>query len=123
MEYSVRMTKTTWAVAAGATLLWAGTVLATPTAQQKCEAAKNAAAASTRPAATAEKNLVLNGDSTKYATAVGKCDTTLAATWTKLEQAAVNKGTTCPSTGDEGAMQTFSPPMRTPWPPPCTRPL
>ena len=44
MEYSVRMTKTTWAVAAGATLLWAGTVLATPTAQQKCEAAKNAAA-------------------------------------------------------------------------------
>jgi hypothetical protein len=95
-------------VAACATLLCAGTALATSTPPQKCEAGKNDAAGKYAACLqTAEKNLVLNGDTTKYATAVAKCDATLATKWTKLEQAAVAKGTACPSTGDEAAMQTF----------------
>jgi len=54
----------------------------------------------------AESNLVLNGDATKYATAIARCDAALATKWTKLEQAAVAKGTSCPTSGDHGDIQT-----------------
>ncbi len=102
------MRKASLTVAACVALLWTAAALALPTAAQKCEAGKNLAAGKYAACLqTAQKNLVLNGDTTKYNTAVGKCDTTLAKTWTTLENAAVKKGTTCPSTGDETAMQTF----------------
>ncbi len=102
------MTKASVTVAACATVLWTEAALAIPTAQQKCEAGKNLAAGKYAACLqTAQKNLVLNGDTIKYNTAVGRCDATLAKTWTTLEAAAIKKGTTCPSTGDETAMQTF----------------
>jgi len=91
-------------------MLWVGTAWAVPTPppQQKCEAGKNYAAgkyAACRQ--TAEKKLVLTGDATRYTTAIAECDTLLSMKWQRLEAAATAKGTTCPSTGDEAAVQTF----------------
>jgi hypothetical protein len=60
-------------VAVCTTLLWAVAVLAKPTAQQKCEAGKNAAAGKYAACLEkAQKKFVLTGDVTKYGTAVDK---------------------------------------------------
>jgi hypothetical protein len=102
------MTKASLTVAACATLLWTGAALAIPTPQQKCEAGKNLAAGTYAACLQrAEKNLVLNGNATKYATAIARCDAALLAKWGRLEAAAVAKGTTCPSTGDAAVVEAF----------------
>jgi hypothetical protein len=82
-------------------LLWAGTALAKTTPQQTCEAGKDQQLGVYASCLQmADKNKVLTGDTTKYNTAVGKCDATLATNWAKLEK----KGS-CPTTGDESTVQ------------------
>ncbi len=100
------MRKIVFTVAASAALGWSSTAQAV-TAQQKCEAGKNNAVGKYAACRLkAEKNLVLNGDATKYAATIINCDAKLTKTWTNLEQAAIAAGTTCPSTGDLAAVQT-----------------
>jgi hypothetical protein len=76
--------------------------------ETRCEAGKNAAAgkyAFCRQ--NAEKGLVRTGDATKYTGALAKCDQKYAATWQKLEQAAIDAGGNCPTMDDATPMQTF----------------
>ncbi len=82
---------------AGALLLGAvGPVAAAPTAQQKCEAAKNKAAglyAGCRQ--KAEKGRALTGDLTKYGEAIFKCEDKFESLWQKAIESAAAKGETC----------------------------
>lgn len=86
-------------------LFSAATALAGPTAAEKCEAGKNDAAGRYFSCvAKAEKTLVTNGDMTKYAEAVAKCDDKYGDKWGDLETKAEGD---CPSSGDEASMQVF----------------
>ena len=46
-------------------------------------------------------------DTTKYDQLVGKCDEKLSTDWSKWESNATNAGGSCPTTGDEAAVQSF----------------
>lgn len=88
-----------------ATLLCAGTAFGNPTPQQKCEAGKNHLVGTyTACLQTAEHNFILKGaaGATKYATAIGKCATSLQTKWQKLENTAAGS---CLTTGDEATVQ------------------
>jgi hypothetical protein len=94
------------AAAACATLLWAGTALATATPAQKCQAAKNKAAGKYALCrGNAEATLAKTGDTTKYDEAITKCETKYQTAWQKAEQKAVDAGSTCTTTGDQAAVE------------------
>jgi hypothetical protein len=90
------------------TLAYAPLAPAAGTPEQKCEAGKNDAAGKYAACVSkAEKSFVTGGDAMKYAEALGKCEDKYGSSWAKLEQKAVDAATTCPSTGDETAIQDF----------------
>ena len=91
----MRTTIPTAAIAA--MLLAATTVLAGPTPEQKCQAAKNSAAgkyAACRQ--SAEKTRVSTGDVEKYDDAIAKCETRFHDAWQKAIDNATNAEATCP---------------------------
>ena len=66
------------------------------TVAQQCRAGKNkAAGAYAACRQSAEGKLATSGDAAKYATAIGKCQSKLTATWAKLEATAAGKGGAC----------------------------
>ncbi|HYC55243.1 MAG TPA: hypothetical protein VEL28_09955, partial [Candidatus Binatia bacterium] len=86
----------------------AATAQAQVTPEQSCEAGKTDATGKYAACVSkAEKTFVLKGDSDNLAGALAKCAAKFGSTWEKLEEKAVDKGTTCPSTGDEAAVQAF----------------
>src|SRR5262245_9938139 len=79
-----------------ATLLCAGSTLAGPTPEQKCQAAKTDAAGKYAACRQkAGKSLALTGDATKYGVAVTKCATKFGTTWQKAIDRATAAGVTC----------------------------
>lgn len=84
----------TGALVAG--LLYAATSFAAPTPEQKCQAAKNLAAGKYSACRQkAERALALNGDGTKYADAILKCEETFSNAWQKAIAQAGDAGATC----------------------------
>jgi len=84
------------AAAIAAMVLTATVALAGPTAEKKCEAAKNSAAgkyAACRQAA--RKGVVSTGDTAKYDAAIAKCETKFAEAWQKAIDSASSAGVTC----------------------------
>jgi hypothetical protein len=83
------------------TLAGIALVLATSGAQAadpvlQCQSAKNKAAGSYAACRQkAEANLANNGDTAKYATAIGKCASKFSDAWTKAETKAASKGVAC----------------------------
>lgn len=85
------------------------TAHAATTPEQLCEAGKNRAAANYIAClGKAEKTYVATGDATLYDTDLAKCESGYAAKWGRLERKAEAAGTTCPSTGDQAAIQNFA---------------
>ena len=83
---------------------WLSAASALQTPAQKCQAGKNAAAGRyAQCRETAQKNFILYGNATKYATAIGKCEAKQAKTWTTLES---RYGAACPTNGDQAGIQT-----------------
>jgi hypothetical protein len=79
------------------------------TPAQKCAAGKNLAAGKYAGCRhKAERSLLRSGDTTKYATAIAKCNAKLAEKWQKLEQAALEDGATCATSGDQAAISAFA---------------
>lgn len=78
--------------------LWTGIgSAAAPAPELSCQAGKNAAAgAYAQCQQTAQKNLALNGDTSKYNAAVAKCEAAFSKTWQALEAKAAKKGVDCP---------------------------
>ena len=69
---------------------------AAPAPEQTCQAGKNAAAGVyAQCQQTAQKNLALNGDTSKYNAAVAKCQAAFSRTWGSLEAKAAKKGGDC----------------------------
>jgi hypothetical protein len=94
--------------AAAAALLGGATMAPAATPEEKCQSGKNNTAGLYASClAKAEKVHVLTGDAMKYGAAVTKCETKYGLLWGKLEQKAVDAGTTCPSTGDQTDIQDF----------------
>jgi len=101
----MRSTENAQRVGAVATLLAAismvaasgSSALAAPTAEQKCEAAKNQAAGKYAACRQkAERGQVLTGDAIKYGEAIAKCEASFATSWQKAVDAATSAGATCP---------------------------
>ncbi|MBX3025135.1 DUF1566 domain-containing protein [bacterium] len=87
-------------IAVGSVLL-AGASLAQATPAQKCAAGKIAEAGSyAKCRAGAEKKRILTGDEARYQADLGKCVDKSSRHWASLEQGAVKRDGTCPSTGD-----------------------
>jgi hypothetical protein len=83
-----------------------GRAQAAPSPEQKCAGGKIAAAGKlTACLAKAEKKRLLTGDEAAYTEATGKCSDKFQGQWQKLEQAAANLETVCPSTGDQVAVE------------------
>ena len=79
-------------------------VQAAGTPEQLCQAAKNKVAAKYAKcrAVSEMKRALIGQDNTD---ALQKCDLKFESEWTRAEQKAVAVGTTCPSTGDQQALQ------------------
>lgn len=78
-------------------LLCAGIALAAVTPEQKCQAAKNLAAGKYAACLqNAEKSQALVADPVKYATAIAKCEASLAKSWQSAIDKASLVGATCP---------------------------
>lgn len=72
-------------VVALAALSWVAAAYAGPTPGQVCQAGKNGQAGKYAVCPQrAENRLVLSGNTTRYATAVRRCETKLAAKWATL---------------------------------------
>jgi hypothetical protein len=70
---------------------------AVPAPELSCQAGKNAAAGVyAQCQQTAQKNLALSGDTSKYNTAIAKCEAAFSKTWDRLEAKAAKKGVDCP---------------------------
>lgn len=89
-------------------LVHAGLAAAAPAPELKCQAGKNDAAGKYAACAgKAEKGFAATGDAMDRTAALTKCQGKLVATWDKLEAAAVAALTTCPSMGDQLAIETY----------------
>lgn len=90
--------RTRMMTAVGAAIgLTAIVALAGPAPEQKCQAAKNAAAgkyAACRQ--SAEKGLASTSDATKYAASIAKCEESFAEAWQKAIDSAAKAGAVCP---------------------------
>ncbi len=101
-------TKGLWSgLAACAALACIGTALEAQTAML-CQAGKNREAGKYAYCRQrAEGLMVTSGDAAKYTDAIAKCDTKFSRNWAKLERKATDAGTTCPTTGDQAAVQSL----------------
>lgn len=80
-----------------AAMLVARSVVAAPTAEQKCQGAKNIAAGKYAACRQkAEKGLASTGDTAKYDTAITRCEDKLSKLWQKAIDKASAAGATCP---------------------------
>src|SRR5262245_16453043 len=80
-----------------AAVLAASSASATPTAEQKCQGAKNQAAGKYAACRQkAEKGLAASGDTVKYRAAISKCEGQFDRAWQKAIDAAAADSATCP---------------------------
>ena len=78
-------------------VLWISTAGAAAIPEETCQAGKNAAAGVYAACQqNAQKNLALTGNTTKYNTAIEKCQAAFNSAWERLEARAAKKGATCP---------------------------
>ena len=89
-------------------LTLSGSAFGAGTPEQRCEAGKKQAAGKYADCrAKADAKLVTSGDMTAHSKALLTCQTKLTDKLAKLEQSAVNAGTTCPTTGDATAIDNY----------------
>lgn len=87
-------------------LAGAGTAQAAPTAAQKCQASKNAAAGKYAACRErAEAKLASTGNTAAFDAAIAKCETRYQTAWNKAEQKAVDAGSSCTTTNDQTVVQ------------------
>lgn len=80
---------------------WSFAAYGSGTPEQKCQTGKNITAAKyVACRAKAEGKLASGGSVEDYQAALGKCDGKFSTKWQKLEQAAVDAATSCPSMND-----------------------
>lgn len=101
-------TLTTWTLATFVTATLVATPAAATTPEEKCQAGKNLVGGKYVACLTkAEKTFVLTGDYDNYTLAATACGDKFNLSWDRLEQAAVDAGTLCPTTGDSIDIREF----------------